>query len=90
VDSQQHGIEVETVDAEIDAFSQTQAATVEQQNDQAVGRLQVSQDGLYFATGQYHRYVTVALGTNDTVDFTKISTQDVAEEEEKRVKGLIL
>ena len=42
VDGQQHGIQAEAVDAQIDAFGQAQAATVEEQNDQAVRGLQLS------------------------------------------------
>ena len=34
-----HGIQVEAMDAKIDAFSQAQSATIEQQNDKPVGGL---------------------------------------------------
>jgi hypothetical protein len=50
VDGEQHGIEVETMDTEIDAFGQAQAATVKEENDEVVGRMQVSEQFLNFAT----------------------------------------
>jgi hypothetical protein len=71
VNSEQHGVEVETVNTEIDAFGQAQAATIEQQNNQAIRRVQVSQDRLNLTSGKHYWNVSMALGANDPVDFTK-------------------
>ena len=90
VDGEQHGLEIETVDAQIDALGQAQAAAVEEQNYEAVRRLQLHQNGFHLLARQNDRNVAVTLGPDDAVDLAKISVQNVAKEEEKRVKGLVL
>jgi hypothetical protein len=51
VDGKEHGLEIETVDAEVDGLGQTQAAAVEEQNHQSVGKRKLSEDGFNFGAG---------------------------------------
>jgi len=37
VDGEEHRLEIKTVDSQVDAFGQTQATAVEEQNHEAVG-----------------------------------------------------
>jgi len=90
VDGEEHGIEVEAVNAKVDALVQAQAATVQEQDHDAVGWLKESEDGVNFGTGKNNWNVAVAFGANDTVDFTKFPMQNMAEEEQQGVKGLVL
>src|SRR5262249_28995873 len=53
-------------------------------------RLKESEDGVNFGTGKNNWNVAVAFGANDTVDFTKFPMQNMAEEEQQGVKGLVL
>ena len=90
VDGEEHRLEIKTVDSQVDAFGQTQATAVEEQNHEAVGGLKLSKDGFNLVSGQHNWDVAMAFGTNDAVDLTEISAQHVPEEEKQRVKRLVL
>ena len=90
VDGEEHGIKIEAVDAKVDAFCQPQSAAVEEQDHEPVRWAKMMEDGINFAAGQHHGDVAMTLGANDAVDLAEVAAQDMAEEEEKSVKGLVL
>jgi hypothetical protein len=90
MDGEEHGIEVKAVDAQVNAFRQAEAATVQEQNHKTVRRLKVSQDGIDLGAGENDGDVAVALRTDHTIEFTKFSAENVSKEEEERIKSLVL
>ncbi len=73
-----------------DAFGEAEAAAVEEQHDEAVGWLEVGQDGVDFSTGKDDGHVAVAFGANDAVHFPEFPAEDVPEEEEEGIECLVL
>jgi hypothetical protein len=78
------------MDAQVDAFGQTEAAAVEEQDDETVRALKVRKDGFDFRSGQDDRDIAMAFGADDAVDLAEIPPEDVAKEEQKGVEGLVL
>ncbi len=90
VDGEEHGVEVEAVDAEVDALGEAQAAAVEQESGEVIRGLQVAQHGFEFGPGEDNGDVAVAFGANDTIELAEFPAQHMAVEEEEGVKCLVL
>ena len=84
------GVEIEAMDAEIQAFEQAQAAAVEQLDDERVGRGQLRENGVNFRARQHDRNAPFPLGAHDAAHVAEFFPQHVAKEEEQGVEGLIL
>jgi hypothetical protein len=61
--------------------SQAQPAAVEQETHEVVGRLQLTEDGLRFGTGENNRDIAVTFGANDAIEFPKFASQYVTVKE---------
>ena len=84
------GVEIEAMNAEIQAFEQAQAAAVEQLDDERVGRGQLRENGVNFRARQHDRNAPFPLGAHDAAHVAELFPQDMAKEEEQGVEGLIL
>jgi hypothetical protein len=51
VDREQHRVQIEALNPEVDALAQPQAATIQQQSDQVIGRMETAQEGFNLGTG---------------------------------------
>ena len=67
--------------SEVHALHQAQAAAVEQQSDQAVGWLQLAEDGLGLRVGEDDRDVAMAFGANHPIELAELAAQNVSVEE---------
>ena len=90
VDGQEHGVEVEALNAEVDALHQAQATAVEQQSDQTVRWLELSEDGLSLGVGEDDGDVAVAFGANHAIELAEFAAENVSEEEQEGIKNLVL
>ena len=77
VDGEEHGVEVEAVNAEVHALHQPQAAAVEEQSHPAVGRLELAQDGLGLGVGEDDGDVAVAFSAHHAVKLAEFPAQNV-------------
>jgi len=90
VDGEQHGIKVEALNPEVDALGEAQSAAIEQETDQAVGRLQLTEDGFRLGTGEDNRNIPMTFGANHAIEFAKFAPQHVAVKEQQGVESPIL
>ena len=83
-------VEVEVVDSEVQAFKQPQAAAVEKLHHEIAGSVQLLDDPVDFLPGQDNWNIWLPLRSDYTVQAAELSAQDMPEEEEQGIEGLIL
>ena len=87
MDGEQHRVEVEALNTEVHALHQAQAAAVEQQSDQAVRRLQLTEDSLGLGMGEDDGDVAMAFGTNHPIQLAEFTAEDVSVEEQEALNA---
>jgi hypothetical protein len=83
-------IEIEALDAQMQAFEQSKAAAVQELHHQVERRGKVLQDRLNLFTGQYNRDVRFPLRPDNSVNFSKLPVQDMPMKKQQGIEGLVL
>jgi hypothetical protein len=83
-------VEVEILDAKLQAFEQPESGPVEQRADEARGPFEAGEDGPCLVARQYDRQARRGLGADHVVEPRQLALEDLLVEEQDRAQRLIL